>query len=69
MMAHLYPIHSSTYPYCQPVGVRRYQIRQKIFSFADKFTIKDEQGQGVFTVHGKVFSLGRKLVLEDMGGK
>ncbi len=56
-------------PYYQPVGVRRYQIRQKIFSIGDKFTIKDEQGQRVFAVRGKVFSLGRKLVLEDMAGK
>jgi uncharacterized protein YxjI len=68
-MAYLYPVYPSTDPYYQSVGVRRYQIRQRIFSFGDKFTIKDEQGQGVFAVRGKVFSLGRKLVLEDMAGE
>jgi uncharacterized protein YxjI len=68
-MAHLYPVYPCTDPYCQPIGVRRYQIRQRIFSFGDKFTIKDELGQGVFAVRGKVFSLGRKLALEDMAGK
>jgi uncharacterized protein YxjI len=68
-MAHLYPVYPCTDPYCQSVSVRRYQIRQRIFSFGDKFTIKDELGQGVFAVRGKAFSLGRKLALEDMAGK
>jgi uncharacterized protein YxjI len=68
-MAYPYPLYSLTDPYKQPVGFRRYQIRKKIFSFADKFTIRDEQGQAVFTVRAKVFSLDRKLVLEDMAGK
>jgi uncharacterized protein YxjI len=68
-MAYAYPVYPSADLYNQPVGVRRYQIRQKIFSFADKFKIRDEQGQAVLTVRAKVFSLGRKLVLEDMAGK
>ena len=50
-------------------AVRRYQIRQKIFSFGDKFTITDEIGQPVLIVRGKVFSLARKLALEDMSGR
>ncbi len=68
-MAYPYPMYPSADPYYQPVGVRRYQIRQKIFSFAEKFTIRDEQGQAAFSVRAKAFSLGRKLVLEDMAGK
>lgn len=45
-----------------------YQIKQKIFSFGDKFSIKDEMGQDVFYVRGKVFSLGNKLSIEDLDG-
>lgn len=48
---------------------RRYQIREKIFSVGDNFSIKDEVGQKVFTVRSKLFSFGDKLVLEDMVGK
>jgi len=60
-------LYTSVDPYNQPVGVRRYQIRKKIFSFANMFTIKDEQDQATFTtVRGKTFSLSRKLTLEDM---
>jgi uncharacterized protein YxjI len=74
-MAHLYPVYpcadSYCQPpgYCQPVGVRRYQIRQRIFSLVDKYAIKDESGQEVFSVRGKAFSHGRRLVLEDIAGK
>ncbi len=46
----------------------RYQIRQKIFSFGDNFTIKDESGQDNYIVRGKVFSFGDKLKIEDMHG-
>ncbi|WP_066826383.1 LURP-one-related/scramblase family protein [Clostridium tepidiprofundi] len=46
----------------------RYQIREKIFSFGDDFTIKDEFGNDVFIVKGKVFSLGDKLGIYDMNG-
>ena len=47
----------------------RFQIRQKIFSFGDNFTIKDENGQDYYQVQGKVFSLGDKLRIYDMTGK
>lgn len=46
----------------------RFQIRQKIFSFGDNFTINDESGTPHFQVAGKVFSLGDKLTLLDMQG-
>ncbi|CAF4441550.1 unnamed protein product [Rotaria magnacalcarata] len=51
------------------MAVRRYQIREKIFSLGDNFKIKDELGQDVYTVRSKLFSVGDKLVLEDMAGK
>lgn len=39
----------------------RYQINQKILSFGDNFTIRDEYGAERFYVKGKVFALGDKL--------
>lgn len=46
----------------------RFQVKQKIFTFADQFTIKDEQDRDYYIVEGKVFSLGRKLRLHDLNG-
>lgn len=46
----------------------RYMIKQKIFSFGDNFTIKDENGVDRFMVKGKVFSFGDKLRIYDMAG-
>lgn len=46
----------------------RFQVKQKIFSFGDKFTIKDENMKDFFQVNGKVFSLGDKLTILDMMG-
>ena len=66
MASYMYP---SNVQYSQPAPNRRYQIREKIFSLGDDFSIKDEVGQKVFTVRSKLFSLGDKLVLEDMAGK
>ena len=44
----------------------RYLIRQKIFSFGDNFTIKNELEQDCFKVYGRIFSFGNKLHLTDM---
>lgn len=46
----------------------RYLIRQKIFSFGDNFTIRDEYEQDRYIVRGKVLSFGDKLKLEDLNG-
>lgn len=46
----------------------RYKIRQKIFSFGDNFTIKNENDEPMFIVKGKVFALGDKLSLQDLNG-
>lgn len=46
----------------------RYKIRQKIFSFGDKFTIQDEYDNDRFQVKGEVFTIGNKLHLLDMSG-
>ena len=44
----------------------RYAIKQKIFSFGDKFAIRDENGNECYQVKGKVFALGNKLRIYDM---
>ena len=48
----------------------RYLLKQKLFSFGDDFTIKDDAGNAVFQVDGKAFTLLReKLAFEDMQGQ
>ncbi|HPF38624.1 MAG TPA: LURP-one-related family protein [Phycisphaerae bacterium] len=46
----------------------RYQLRQKLFSWGDDFTIRDALGRDVFFVDGRAFSLGDKLSFHDMAG-
>lgn len=46
----------------------RYKIRQKVFSIGDKFTIKNQYEDDVYSVQGKVFSFGDKLRICDMAG-
>lgn len=43
----------------------RYFMKQKVFSWKDKFTIKDEAGNDCYFVEGEVFSLGHKLHVFD----
>ncbi len=43
-------------------------IRQKVFSWKDKFTVKDERGEDRFFVEGELFSLGKKLHVNDASG-
>lgn len=41
-------------------------IKQKVFSFKDKFYVKDEFGNDRYYVEGELFSLGKKLHIYDM---
>lgn len=43
-------------------------IRQKVFSWGDKFTIKDSNGSDRYYVEGEVFSWGKKLHVYDLCG-
>ena len=43
--------------------------KQKVFSWKDKFTVKDEYGQDKYYVEGEFFSFGRKLHVYDMAGR
>jgi uncharacterized protein YxjI len=40
-------------------------IKQKVFSWNDKFTIKDETGTDRYFVEGEIFSFGKKLHVYD----
>ena len=41
-------------------------IKQKVFSWKEKFFVKDEYGQDKYYVEGEAFSWGRKLHVYDM---
>jgi uncharacterized protein YxjI len=45
-----------------------YILRQKLFSFGDDFTIKDETGRDVYIVDGRAISIGDKLSFQDLDG-
>ena len=44
-------------------------IREKVFSWGDKFTVKDACGNDKYIVQGEVFSFGKKLRVYDMNGR
>lgn len=43
-------------------------IKQKVFSFRDRFTVYDEFGNDRFYVQGEVFTFGKKLHIYDLNG-
>lgn len=43
-------------------------IKEKVLSWGDKFTVKDEHGNDKYIVEGEVFSWGKKLHVCDMAG-
>jgi len=47
----------------------RYQMRQKLVAIGDDFYIKNEAGQNVFKVDGKVLRVRDTLLFKDMQGK
>lgn len=46
----------------------RYIVRQKIFSFTDSFSIKDETGQDILLASRQLLSFGKKLRIYDLAG-
>ncbi len=44
-------------------------IKQKVFSWGDKFTVKDAAGEDRYFVEGEVFSLGKKLHVYNRNGQ
>lgn len=43
-------------------------IKEKVFSWGDKFFVKDEEGYDKYVVEGEVFSWGKKLHVYDRMG-
>jgi uncharacterized protein YxjI len=46
----------------------RYLMKQKLFSWGDDFHIKNEAGENVFFVDGKVFTIRKHLSFQDLHG-
>ena len=44
-------------------------IRQKVFSWVDRFTVFDENGADKYYVEGELFSWGKKLRVTDVNGR
>ncbi|MBQ8236822.1 MAG: LURP-one-related family protein [Oscillospiraceae bacterium] len=44
-------------------------IKEKVFSWGDKFFVKDQAGRDKYLVEGEVFSWGKKLHVYDMTGR
>ena len=47
----------------------RYQMKQKILSWGNDFTIRDSEGNKAYHVDGKVFTFGDKLIFKDTAGQ
>ena len=47
----------------------RLLIKQKVFSWRDKFAIKDENGNDRYYAEGEVFSWAKKLHIFDLSGR
>ncbi|MEO6711497.1 MAG: LURP-one-related family protein [Planctomycetota bacterium] len=46
----------------------RLQMQQKLLSFGDDYTVKDESGRDLYFVDGKVFTLRDMLEIQDTQG-
>ena len=44
-------------------------IKEKVFSWGDKFTVKDGSGRDKYLVEGEVFTWGKKLHVYNMAGQ
>ena len=44
-------------------------IKEKVFSWGDKFYVKDAYGEDKYVIEGEIFSLGKKLHVYDRTGR
>ena len=42
----------------------KYYIKQKVFSWNDRFTVKDSQGEDVYSIESQIFSWGKNCMCE-----
>jgi uncharacterized protein YxjI len=47
----------------------RYQMRQRMISIGDDYTIENDRGERVFKLDGKALRLRKTIVFEDMDGR
>lgn len=47
----------------------RFFLQRKLMTFADRYAIRDEQGEDVYTARGQWMSLGKKIHVTDRDGK
>lgn len=45
--------------------MKKLYLKQQVFSFRDRFTIKDEMEQDLYYVSGSIISLNKKLTIHD----
>jgi uncharacterized protein YxjI len=55
-------------PFSESQPLKKYVMRQRIWTLGEQFVIKDEFKTPVFYVKGKVFTIGDKLSFRDMEG-
>ena len=48
--------------------MKRYQLKQKVFTLGDSYKICDENGEERASVRSQLFAVGKKLFLEDQQG-
>ncbi len=44
-------------------------IKQRVFSWNDKFSVKDRHGEDVYQVEAEIFSLGKRFHILDRNGR
>ena len=44
-------------------------MKQKVFSWADTFSVKDQMGEDKYFIKGEIFSWGKKLHVYDRSGR
>lgn len=49
--------------------MEHYYVKQQLFSWRDRFFVKDQQGRDIYIVEGQLFSWGKKLTIYDMAGR
>ena len=54
--------------FCVEGGGMKLYIKQKVFSWVDRFTVYDEAGADKYYVEGELFSWGKKLHILDTAG-
>ena len=47
----------------------KFYIKQRIFSWNDRFSIYNEMGEEIYFVEGEIFSFGKRLHLMDAAGR